>query len=256
MPNWVTNRIKFKNKAAFDAFKAMCVKTVVGDDGKAFETFDFNTIASKPQDLDIESGSRTTDGIALALDMLERGGIPGAKEMKAKVEALIGKTPFFGFSLGSKQKDIDETRKLYEEQGKLDEVLELGKKAIANLLTYGHVSWYSWSIEHWGTKWNACQYRDDPNELEVWFETAWSMPAPILTKLVEEMGTQGFAAIEWADEDIGNNCGFFIFNDGHGIPMYHDNGSNAAMECAVRLNNAYDYYEFKDGEWRYKEDEE
>ena len=43
---------------------------------------------------------------------------------------------------------------------------------------HGYVDWYDWCCEHWGTKWNAHQYSHECGE--VWFETAWSHPYPVI----------------------------------------------------------------------------
>jgi hypothetical protein len=50
--------------------------------------------------------------------------------------------------------------------------------------------WYTWNIEHWGTKWNAQPSSGDtivaeriPTGAEVWFDTAWSPPMPVLLEL-------------------------------------------------------------------------
>lgn len=52
---------------------------------------------------------------------------------------------------------------------------------------HGTNNWYDWSIENWGTKWNAfrtdmCMSRED---LILNFDTAWSVPIPIYDKLAE-----------------------------------------------------------------------
>jgi hypothetical protein len=51
---------------------------------------------------------------------------------------------------------------------------------------YGENNWYDWSIENWGTKWNAYETQinyDGEEELEIEFETAWDTPRPIIKKL-------------------------------------------------------------------------
>jgi hypothetical protein len=57
---------------------------------------------------------------------------------------------------------------------------------------YGHSDWYSWRIENWGTKWEPTainvsgKYRDlDSSKflMEIWFDTAWAPPIPIISKL-------------------------------------------------------------------------
>lgn len=49
-------------------------------------------------------------------------------------------------------------------------------------------NWYDWSIENWGTKWDAYELRVQrlsDTSLYVMMETAWSPPIPIFEKLVE-----------------------------------------------------------------------
>ena len=43
---------------------------------------------------------------------------------------------------------------------------------------YGHSDWYSWSVENWGTKWNADaqDWSGDDTHVTFWFDTAWSPP--------------------------------------------------------------------------------
>ncbi len=52
---------------------------------------------------------------------------------------------------------------------------------------YGAVNWYDWSIQHWGTKWNAYDVEpveQDPNgaTLKFRFNTAWSPPVAWLVE--------------------------------------------------------------------------
>lgn len=52
-------------------------------------------------------------------------------------------------------------------------------------------NWYDWSIKHWGTKWDAHQVSTelvDENSLDIYMDTAWSPPIPILDYLVSEYG--------------------------------------------------------------------
>jgi hypothetical protein len=40
--------------------------------------------------------------------------------------------------------------------------------------------WYEWSLQHWGTKWNACDARySDLDQNIIHFDTAWAPPIPI-----------------------------------------------------------------------------
>jgi hypothetical protein len=53
--------------------------------------------------------------------------------------------------------------------------------------------WYKWSINNWGTKWNACNcsfnppMEDEPYGI-LTFDTAWSLPLPVLEALYEFKG--------------------------------------------------------------------
>ncbi len=73
---------------------------------------------------------------------------------------------------------------------------------------YGKNNWYDWSVHNWGTKWNAYEFPDRPYQIgaPLCFLTAWSAPHPILEKLTE-MFPDIEITHEWADEDIGQNCG-------------------------------------------------
>lgn len=85
-------------------------------------------------------------------------------------------------------------------------------RAIKNLNKHGAACWYDWSVEHWGTKWNAysAAWRA-PAELK--FETAWSHPAPVYRALSETFPDVDFE-IKYADEDYGHNCDHFRIRNG------------------------------------------
>ena len=49
--------------------------------------------------------------------------------------------------------------------------------------------WYDWRLAHWDTKWDAYDVEildDDPDNLEVGFNTAWSPPEAICRKIREQ----------------------------------------------------------------------
>ena len=52
-------------------------------------------------------------------------------------------------------------------------------------------NWYDWSIENWGTKWDACNLswsQLDDHTIEFDFDSAWSPPISVY----EELSEQGF----------------------------------------------------------------
>lgn len=239
MPNWVTNRIKFSDRTSFDLFRSKYVAETLPENPEKplIRTFDFNRLIPMPESLAIEEGSRTEDGVSIVLLRMRREGDPDAgRYAQAVAEARRHDGFLFLRRIRETDEILDEKAADYEKRGQLDYVLELGRKAIRNILDYGYPSWYKWALAHWGTKWNASMYRDDPETLEVWFETAWSTPEPVIKLLVESMGAHAFEEIEYADEDLGSNCGYYEFGDGfHAFSIEHANGSYEAMECARRV---------------------
>lgn len=60
-----------------------------------------------------------------------------------------------------------------------------------NTKTYGYPDWYEWSVNNWGTKWNAYnhwQFEDVEDVVleeidQIGFQTAWSPPLPVIKEL-------------------------------------------------------------------------
>ena len=49
--------------------------------------------------------------------------------------------------------------------------------------------WYDWRVNHWGTKWDAYDVvvtDDDPESVEIEFNTAWCPPEPICAAIRDE----------------------------------------------------------------------
>lgn len=94
---------------------------------------------------------------------------------------------------------------------------------------YGATDWYDWSIKNWGTKWNAYRILDEQGLIE--FETAWSTPSPIFEKLAKTIKGCKFT-VEYADEDIGRNCGTFTCSYEDGCELEYPEDSE---EFAYRI---------------------
>lgn len=102
---------------------------------------------------------------------------------------------------------------------------------------YGDKNWYDWSIKHWGTKWNACDFIDNPQEYgaDIIFNTAWDTPEPIFQTLWNMFPDAHFV-VKYADEDIGCNCGIFDFKGETDFAQYTDKSTDScAMEDAIRF---------------------
>lgn len=75
--------------------------------------------------------------------------------------------------------------------------------------------WYAWRNKYWDTKWNAYDSYTMVNKSSITFvfSTAWSMPYPIIKRLV----ILGYPfEHRWADEDYGSNCGKITWSSEQG----------------------------------------
>lgn len=240
MPNYVKNRIRFNGSNKDIAEMLDRIKS----DELGLGTIDFQKVIPMPKDLEIESGSRTTNGLKMVDEYIKEN----------KLEKLISK----GTADLLKSKLEQHTSELPDdEQG----TWEIGVKSAVNILKYGYPNWYDWSCDNWGTKWNACGYSEgidysDNDYLE--FDTAWSAPVPVLAKLSEMYPDIEFQH-KWADEDFGQNVGDVTYKDGE-IRDYTPSSHKECLELAsevweydltefgYRLNQSGDDYVYTDGD--------
>jgi hypothetical protein len=105
----------------------------------------------------------------------------------------------------------------------------------------GATDWYDWSIEHWGTKWNAYSSEVLEDDTIAKFDTAWSHPYPVMAKLAE-MFPKELIQVMYADEDLGNNFGVYgiiegLFTD---FPC-PDEGTEDAVDLACLIKYGCHY---------------
>jgi hypothetical protein len=101
--------------------------------------------------------------------------------------------------------------------------------------------WYNWCRQNWGTKWNASESRgslrgtDEEPVLDITFRTAWLMPDPIFRYLAEHCKVR--IDVEFADEDMGNNCGKHVFEGGKRelVADYRYHSNKASRLFALRV---------------------
>lgn len=219
MPNWVKNKVYIENKNA--------IKENYVDNGEE-ELFDFNKIIPRPRSLDLPSGSFEESSIRYALYKM---GEDKKKELLERFKDNVGLTELFNvrylpinehYSIERLNKDYEDFNEIlndkdnwrhydiYEELN-IKDLEDLGNAYINNLINYNYSSWYDWSVSNWGTKWNACStYYIDDNNIE--FETAWSTPEEIFKEISRKYNT--LVRVEYADEDIGYNCGIIVYDNG------------------------------------------
>lgn len=170
MPNHVENIITLKG----DEKKIREMLEAIKNDDFGLGTLDFNKIIPMPNSLNIEAGSRTDKGLKAYSDFID------VYVFGRNAEDALN-------AIQNIPKEIEDAFLKQRTDVKIDE-WELGKTAWNNIQNYGAPTWYEWSINNWGTKWNAYGYDENAdysgNE-NLWFQTAWSAPHPILQKLSE-----------------------------------------------------------------------
>ncbi len=70
--------------------------------------------------------------------------------------------------------------------------------------------WYDWRLQNWDTKWDAYDVvvtDDDPDQLEVEFNTAWSPPEAICSALREQYPD---LAISWFYDEPGEEIAGYL----------------------------------------------
>jgi hypothetical protein len=160
------------------------------------------------------------------------------------------------FSTYIKFKDhLDELRQFCqnnpEEKDRTVQNFILGVK---NYIDFGYTSWYRWSIENWGTKWNSSECENlSENVFE--FTTAWS-GVPNLINLMSKEFPEVVFVYEYSDEDTGCNCGIGKYSDGEIEFKKLDNCSKDAYELAFKLRpDRAENYQLVGDTYEYIDDE-
>ena len=127
------------------------------------------------------------------------------------------------------------------------------EEAKENIKKYGEEDWYEWAIKYWGTKWNACNQSLLNNKpfnsgFNIEFDTAWSCPKPIFDKLAE-MFPDIEIEVEYADEDLGYNCGTISYKCGKESKQWTPSENDDALGTAIKIWGLQDAYEKVNGEW-------
>lgn len=218
MPNHVTNRISLTG----DKQKIREMLEAIQNDEFGIGSIDFNKITGMPKSLNIESGSRTDKGLKAYKEFVDVYTLYGT----INIENLRS------IPVKSEEVFLRERRDIPRDEW------ELGKRAWQNIRDYGAPTWYEWSIKNWGTKWNAYGYGETGVEYKdgdsLCFQTAWSAPHPVIQKLAEIYPEVSFEH-QWADEDIGQNCGRYAYSGRVRTEEYFPETEKEAIEFACQM---------------------
>lgn len=230
MPNHVKNIVKMEGITKLPLFKTEYDEYEKRD----VVCFDFNKIIPMPESLNVESGSMET----VAIEAVNRK----LSQRRYDFQQAYSRPQM-------SDEDYQQRLKNYEKTE--EELLELGLQYIANKVRYGATSWYDWSCDNWGTKWNAYS-NEQEDEDTIIFETAWSNPEPVMLKL-SEMYPEATIEHWWADEDMGSNDGYRVYRGGEIVEGdYHDSCSNEAYETYIKCwGESQCLYQDEDGLWQH-----
>lgn len=261
MPNHVTNILIFSGQQK-DIDRLMNYVRVTGEE---YGSFDFNRIIPMPDTMNLESGSSQIDALNVYFSAInpdtEDMGIKKItkKEFKERLNLVNSGRRFAAVDIDATltyEKVCEISKKYFEgadnefRQNSIvkDDIFLFGKTVFENVQNYGTADWYSWSCENWGTKWNAYNCTEqDVGSFEMEFQTAWSAPHPVIRKL-SEMFPEVAIHHKWADEDMGNNCGFADYRGGIGEPYYKDHDEDSQKYAAEILGYDFEcYFETKKG---------
>ena len=177
MPNWVTTHLTVTGPAdQLTAFKEKASSVLDSDTGRK-TPLTFGAFIPMPPSLTVEASSDADLGYAV----YHGGDI--SRYLNWPEVRSAGVTDRDALMLY-----LDATR---------PNVRKLGDTYAHNLSTYGVKNWYDWSIENWGTKWDACRPEEldaSDGEWRVRFDTAWSPAEPVLQAMSEQFPELEFVA--------------------------------------------------------------
>lgn len=208
MPNLCTNIVKAPKEVLEEIF----------DNGRVT----FQKLIPMPKELNITEGTVTENAIAFVISKKESEEFLQVKNLlKGTKDDYYGDlwNRYMRNITVEKMKEIERAVNRYipeETENKLGikTLEEFGELCLNNISKYGCATWYDWSCQNWGTKWDAIYKEGTPEEGKLIFLTAWSEPINVIEKLFEKYPN---SKIEW--EYIGE-CNEFrgkIYSNGDGI---------------------------------------
>lgn len=256
MPNWVCNHLTIHGENAVEILRSYLTEH---EENECGYELDFNKLIPMPEDLNIISGTITTESAALYLrSLLDKDISKFNKYRKIFMDAF--KREGFSFTDADCPKMLKDALlyKDYESKDPLfkseEEVLAYGKRALDNYVKYGAKDWYDWRCENWGSKWNACDTQiNDPEKADIYFNTAWSAVPQVIAKIAE-LHPECKIEYEYAEEDTGVNTGYVNFENGEITSDEHyKDFSKEAYEMFFSLWGQEDEFKFnpKKGTYEY-----
>lgn len=205
MPNWTYNRITCKKKLADE---------LLTKDNDRY-ILDFNKLIPMPKTLKLVAGSIEKESVACYYHSLSKNDRKKLKDILTtkkdwyygnyynKYETFIKRCYKEKELLNKLRANYNPDNYVSEIYKRIDNINELGKQYVDNIINYDCPHWYDWCNKNWGTKWNVLDevnvsYNEEIDEYEISFSTAWSIPTGIFKKYFE-MCKDG--ELNWLYED-------------------------------------------------------
>lgn len=211
------------------------------------QTIDFNKIKPMPESLNISDGSITYEAVAAYLISIAKGINYDIFHVNwNKNPQLLINVPA---DIVERIETMKYPIKYWDDEGKKEikderELALLGKQYIDNIFLYGAPTWYGWSCNNWGTKWNAYEgYIIDDDEIE--FQTAWS-PAEGIGIELSNQNPNELVSITYANEDP-SSTGYMEFYNGNIIcDEEYEYGTQYSVDTYREL---WGYSYLEDDDW-------
>ena len=125
-------------------------------------------------------------------------------------------------------------------------------KLINNYLKHGYTTWYEWSVENWGTKWDM--YERNCSNKVLAFQTAWRTPVEWYNELAKTLPEGVVIKVEYASEDFGYHTGLFELSSDGVVEHEFAGGSFEAKTLAVLLQGLEEDVKLINNEWVWVDD--
>ncbi len=182
---------------------------------------DFDKIVPMPKGLEANPHSGIQSWIKICTGQIDLAGNIDQSSIKGITSSLERMNAMRALTEGKNLKDFS------------DEDFELFIQGVKNYRQYGYISWYEWSIENWGTKWNSSEC-EKVSESVYDFQTAWSGVSGLIEKMSKAFPTVKIL-YKYSDEDTGHNCGVGEYLNGEVSFRKLEGGSKESYEMAFEL---------------------
>lgn len=250
MPNWVRNKLKIIG----NNYKEIINNITTYKNGSIGLQLDFEKIIPMPECIkNTEASSMSHKCMELFINSIKR-----TPDFQKYIAVLVAnKSKYVSLSKKQQEEIFNHLLDCYERFKTREDVLAYGKQCFDNLINYGVVDWYEWSIKNWGTKWNASE--TEINDNEIIFETPWDPVPDIIKKLSKDYPNVRFEC-SYADEQVCVYCGEMAFENGECLNIKrYETGSKEAFEIGFELwpySKKFYKYDKERGSYRYIQNQE